>query len=124
MDILEKPEFTILAFDIETTKEPLKFPDAELDSIILISYVIDEETFLIVNREICSQDIQEFNYSPTKEINCDVNIFNISNEKECIIKFIEHIKLCQSLVLTTFNGDFFDIPFIKRRAEINGINLE
>ena len=26
--------------------------------------------------------------------------------------------------MTTFNGDFFDIPFIKRRAEINNISLE
>lgn len=56
-ELLEKPEFTILAFDIETTKEPLKFPDADIDKIMLISYVIDEQTFLIVNREICSKDI-------------------------------------------------------------------
>lgn len=28
---VEKPQFTVLAFDIETTKEPLKFPDPDID---------------------------------------------------------------------------------------------
>jgi DNA polymerase epsilon subunit 1 len=41
-DLLEKPEFIICAFDIETTKAPMKFPDADIDQIMLISYVIDE----------------------------------------------------------------------------------
>ena len=31
----------MLAFDIETTKLPLKFPDAETDSVMMISYMID-----------------------------------------------------------------------------------
>lgn len=30
-----------MAFDIETTKLPLKFPDAESDQIMMISYMID-----------------------------------------------------------------------------------
>lgn len=30
-DLLEKPEFIICAFDIETTKAPMKFPDADID---------------------------------------------------------------------------------------------
>lgn len=31
----------VLAFDIETTKLPLKFPDAETDQIMMVSYMID-----------------------------------------------------------------------------------
>lgn len=31
----------VLAFDIETTKLPLKFPDPETDQIMMISYMID-----------------------------------------------------------------------------------
>ena len=31
----------VLAFDIETTKLPLKFPDSSIDSIMMISYMID-----------------------------------------------------------------------------------
>ena len=39
-----------MAFDIETTKLPLKFPDAQTDNIMMISYMIDGEGFLICNR--------------------------------------------------------------------------
>lgn len=31
----------ILAFDIETTKMPLQFPNVEIDSIMMISYMLD-----------------------------------------------------------------------------------
>ena len=32
---------TVLAYDIETTKLPLKFPDSATDQIMMISYMID-----------------------------------------------------------------------------------
>lgn len=37
----DHPEPVVLAYDIETTKLPLKFPDASQDSIMMISYMID-----------------------------------------------------------------------------------
>ena len=37
--VLQDP--VVLAFDIETTKLPLKFPDAETDQIMMMSYMID-----------------------------------------------------------------------------------
>jgi DNA polymerase epsilon subunit 1 len=40
-DLIERPEPIVLAFDIETTKLPLKFPDANTDQIMMISYMID-----------------------------------------------------------------------------------
>lgn len=40
-DIIEPPEPIVLAYDIETTKLPLKFPDASYDQIMMISYMID-----------------------------------------------------------------------------------
>lgn len=40
-DILDRPDMIVLAFDIETTKLPLKFPDAASDQIMMISYMID-----------------------------------------------------------------------------------
>lgn len=40
-DLIERPEPVVLAFDIETTKLPLKFPDASTDQIMMISYMID-----------------------------------------------------------------------------------
>ncbi len=91
-DMLEKPDFSILAYDIETTKEQLRFPDALLNQIMLISYVIDEEFFLIVNREICSKDIKSFRYSPLPDISSEVNIFNEKDEKSSLLKFFNHIR--------------------------------
>uniref|UniRef100_A0A671R5Y0 DNA polymerase epsilon catalytic subunit n=1 Tax=Sinocyclocheilus anshuiensis TaxID=1608454 RepID=A0A671R5Y0_9TELE len=40
-DLVERPDPVVLAFDIETTKLPLKFPDAETDQIMMLSYMID-----------------------------------------------------------------------------------
>ena len=31
----------VLAYDIETTKLPLKFPDSQTDQIMMISYMVD-----------------------------------------------------------------------------------
>jgi DNA polymerase epsilon subunit 1 len=42
----------VLAWDIETTKAPLKFPDAAFDQIYMISYMLDRQGFLIINREV------------------------------------------------------------------------
>ena len=59
---------------------------------MLISYVIDEVFFLIVNRSICSEDIKEFEYSPTKNISGTVNIFNEPDEKATLKRFFDVIK--------------------------------
>jgi DNA polymerase elongation subunit (family B) len=40
-DRVKRAEPCVFAFDIETTKQPLKFPDAETDVIMMISYMID-----------------------------------------------------------------------------------
>ncbi len=42
-DLIARAEPVVLAFDIETTKLPLKFPDASFDQIIMISYMINGE---------------------------------------------------------------------------------
>ena len=37
---LQEP-YVVMAYDIETTKLPLKFPDSSIDVIMMISYMID-----------------------------------------------------------------------------------
>ena len=75
-----RPDPVVLAFDIETTKSPLKFPDALLDSIMMISYMIDGAGFLIVNREIVAADIEDFEYAPKPELVGVFSVFNVSDE--------------------------------------------
>jgi len=45
-DMIEPPEPIVLAYDIETTKLPLKFPDASIDQIMMISYMIDGQVII------------------------------------------------------------------------------
>jgi len=49
MDLIESPDCIVFAYDIETTKLPLKFPDASFDQIMMISYMIDGQVSLNSN---------------------------------------------------------------------------
>ena len=113
----------VLAFDIETTKAPLKFPVAEVDQVMMISYMIDGEGYLITNREVISEDIEDFEYTPKPEYKGLFTIFNESDELALLERFFEHIREVRPTVISTFNGDFFDWPFVETRAKINGLNM-
>lgn len=112
-----------MAYDIETTKLPLKFPDAAIDQIMMISYMIDGQGFLITNREIVSEDIEDFEYTPKPEYEGPFMIFNEPDEKAVIERFFLHIKEARPTVIATYNGDFFDWPFVDARASFNGIDM-
>lgn len=56
-DLLQRAEVHVCAFDIETTKLPLKFPDAEYDLVMMISYMVDGQGYLIINREVLIIDL-------------------------------------------------------------------
>ena len=45
-DMIDWPDIIVLAYDIETTKLPLKFPDSSTDQIMMISYMIDGQVWL------------------------------------------------------------------------------
>ena len=79
-ELVERPECRICAFDIETTKEPLRFPDATIDHVMMISYMMDTEGFLIVNRDIVKEDIQDFEYTPKPEYPGHFKVFNEKDE--------------------------------------------
>eukprot|EP01084_Bolivina_argentea_P126188 223471_1 len=87
-----RPEIKVFAFDIETEKAPLKFPNADHDRIMMISYMIDNDGYLIVNREIVSQDIDDFEYTPKPEYPGVFTIFNEENEEQLLRRFFEHIR--------------------------------
>lgn len=69
-----------MAYDIETSKQPLKFPDQQTDQIMMISYMIDGQGYLITNREIVSEDIDDFEYTPKEEYPGEFIIFNEADE--------------------------------------------
>lgn len=113
----------VMAYDIETCKAPLKFPDSAVDQIMMISYMIDGQGFLITNREVVSEDIDDFEYTPKPEYPGPFMIFNEPNERAVIERFFAHIKEARPTVIATYNGDFFDWPYVEARASINGIDM-
>ncbi|CAH8624152.1 unnamed protein product [Heterobilharzia americana] len=122
-DTVAWPEPIVLAFDIETTKMPLKFPDAANDQIIMISYMLDGAGHLICNREILSEDIDDFDFTPRPEFPGHFTVHNVQNELDCITFFFEHIQRVRPNILVTYNGDFFDWPFIEARAASYGLSM-
>ena len=122
-DRLQRADPVVLAFDIETTKLPLKFPDAAIDQVMMISYMIDGQGFLITNREIVSDDISDFEYTPKPEYDGPFLVFNEPDEKAVLERFFLHIKEARPTVIATYNGDFFDWPFVEARASVLGIDM-
>uniref|UniRef100_A0A8B9JNV3 DNA polymerase epsilon catalytic subunit n=1 Tax=Astyanax mexicanus TaxID=7994 RepID=A0A8B9JNV3_ASTMX len=110
-DLVERPDPVVLAFDIETTKLPLKFPDAETDQIMMISYMIDGQGFLITNREIVSEDIEDFEFTPKPEYEGPFTVFNEADEVN------ERMKSeCSSITRCC-------LPFVETRAAIHGLSM-
>ena len=113
----------ICAFDIETTKQPLKFPKPDEDQIYMISWMFDGHGFLIINREIVTQDIDDFEYTPKPEYEGLFKVYNVKNEEETILKFVECMAKQKPHVYVTYNGDCFDFPFVQRRMQEYRISL-
>ncbi|XP_061624174.1 DNA polymerase epsilon catalytic subunit A isoform X2 [Phyllopteryx taeniolatus] len=122
-DLVERPDPVVLAFDIETTKLPLKFPDAETDQIMMISYMIDGQGFLITNREIVSENIEDFEFTPKPEYEGPFAVFNEDDEVALIQRFFGHIQETKPNIFVTYNGDFFDWPFVEARASVHGLSV-
>ncbi|KAH9829905.1 uncharacterized protein C8Q71DRAFT_394203 [Rhodofomes roseus] len=120
---VKRADPVVMAFDIETTKAPLKFPDQQIDQVMMISYMIDGQGFLITNREIVSEDIEDFEYTPKEGYEGPFTIFNEADEAATIQRFFSHVQDVKPTVMATFNGDFFDFPFLYARAKVHGIDM-
>ncbi|KAF9765064.1 DNA polymerase epsilon catalytic subunit A [Nosema granulosis] len=110
------PDLRILAYDIETMKEPLQFPDASKDPIMMISIKTDIENELIINRETVGRDVASFEYSPIPDYKSRFTVTNEPDEKSLIVRFIELIQKHRPHVITTYNGTSFDFPYLEKRA--------
>ncbi|KAJ4762241.1 Dna polymerase epsilon catalytic subunit a [Rhynchospora pubera] len=122
-DLLQRAEVHVCAFDIETTKLPLKFPDPTTDQIMMISYMIDSQGYLIINREFVGEDIDDLEYTPKTEFQGYFKVKNVKNELELLRAWFRHMQEVKPGIYVTYNGDFFDWPFIEKRAYHHGINM-
>ena len=85
---------------------------------MMISYIIDGQGFLVTNREIVGEDVQDFEYAPKPEYDVGMfTVFNEPDERSLLVRFFNHILETKPAIFTTYNGDTFDWPFIEGRAE-------
>lgn len=122
-DVEKKANPTFLAFDIECTKAPLKFPDANLDSIFMISYMVNGQGFLILSRHAVGADVSDFEYTPKPSCPGPFKVFNELTEKDLIHRFLDEFVRVRPQIVVTYNGDFFDWPFLEQRAAVYGLDL-
>ena len=122
-DIETKAEPKYLAFDIECTKAPLKFPDSNIDSIFMISYMFDGQGYLIISRHVVGEDIQDFEYTPKPGYPGPFKIFNEMDKESLIRRFLSEYQRLRPHIVVTYNGDFFDWPFLEARAALYGFDL-
>lgn len=121
--MLNKPDLRSFAWDIETSKAPLKFPDSSIDPIIMISVMADGRGFLLVNREEVVRDIEDFDYAPKSDMEGHFTVTNCEDEKSMLQAFYALIRKLQPHILVTFNGDSFDFPYVHKRSEILGLDM-
>lgn len=123
----------VMAYDIETTKAPLKFPDQATDQVMMILYMVDGQGYLITNREIVSEDIEDFEYTPKDGYEGPFIIFNEPNEVHKFFLFLitvlipcigcNHHAFLLPYPRCPFNSNFFDFPFLDARAKVNRIDM-
>lgn len=119
----------MLAFDIECEKSPLKFPNPDRDRIYMISYMISggpgepPQGYLIISKEIVSEDIDNFEYTPLPKFPGPFHVFNEQNEEGLMRRFVDHVKELKPHVMVTYNGDGFDWPYVEARAKLFNLSV-
>ncbi|VVB98929.1 DNA polymerase [uncultured archaeon] len=101
-----KHELRVVALDIETLS-PGRFSDPKKDPILMI--VLAQEKSSAV-----------YTYKPTNKKNTVV----LKSEEEMIEKALLDLREYSPDVIVTYNGDSFDLPYIKTRCEKLGIKCD
>ncbi|WP_423793087.1 DNA polymerase domain-containing protein [Methanocaldococcus indicus] len=98
------PKLKMVAFDIEVYNEGYE-PKPKNDAIIMASFW-DENGGKVITY---------------KDFDCE-NVVRVKDEKELIKRVIEELKKYD--LIFTYNGDYFDFPYLKERAKLYNIKLE
>ena len=101
------PEFNILSFKIEASN-PQGVPQVKEDPIIMISFSSNQGFQRVFSTKESSSDFVE----------------TVENEIELLKKFVETIKSQNPDIITGYNSDKFDFPYIKDRADLLGVSLD
>lgn len=109
----EYPEHNILAFDIEvdtSNKLPdVEIADNEITGISYFDYTAKKYTSLILDKEgkVQNQEIDSFDHP--------VELFVFNDESNLLEEFIIKWKTIEPSIVTGWNVDGFDVPYLLRR---------
>jgi DNA polymerase I len=101
------PKLNILSFDILACN-PKGMPVVHEDSISMISFSSNQGLRKVLSTKSSSMDFVEV----------------VSDESELLKRFVQIIKSENPDIITGYNSDKFDFPYIKERADLLGISLK
>lgn len=59
--------------------------------VFMISYMVDRQGYLIVNREVVGDDIEGFEYTPKPEFQGPFEVFNEADERATLQRWFTHM---------------------------------
>jgi DNA polymerase, archaea type len=101
------PELKVLSFDIEACN-PKGMPQDNKDPIIMISFSSNHGLRKVFSTKRSSFDFVEV----------------LKDEKELLEKFVDTVKSENPDLITGYNTDVFDFPYIRERAARFGVSLD
>jgi len=97
-------ELGVLSLDIETyCKGPGRMPDAKVDPIIMVSAADEDGAHVFTWQECGGSKIYE-------------------DEKAMLQAFFEFMDKTSPQIVVTYNGDNFDLPYIRKRCEVLAVS--
>ena len=89
----------------------------------MLSYMLDRQGYLLVNRAVVGGDVSDFEYTPKPEFDGPFTVVNVADERALLVAWFDHMRRARPGVYVTYNGDFFDWPFVEARAAKHGLDM-
>ena len=70
-----------------------------------------------------SEDIEDFEYTPKPHYHGPFTVENLEGEEALLRRFVGHIQELKPQIFVTYNGDYFDWPFIEQRMSAYGMDM-
>lgn len=86
-------------------------PNSEVDEIIMIGVASNFGINQVISTKTNSEDRDDF-------------VNQVESEKEMIETFIDIVKKSNVDIIVGYNSDNFDLPYIKDRAKLYGLELD
>lgn len=128
------PRVKILSFDIECLSGDVEsMPDMEKDPVIQISSVVSPDALGVCCKstregdEANSEDPSTgqrylFTLGGTCGAITGVSVYAFSKEYDMLTAFVDHLHEQDPDILTGYNINNFDLPYLFKRMEVNGVN--